>query len=158
MMQEGSGREGEEARAMVEGKLLIRARLNACLGSHFPCRSSPWPKEDERRSVIGSGRRGREGGKEKWGAARGRLRMREVRKGCGEGDDGTPTPAGGTGLMKSVCPVKVKINWRSGGGYRDNQPGPVVFKLSRSAPPIASPLAIKESDRESPSRRIHRLQ
>jgi len=35
--------------------------------------------------------------------------------------------------MKSVCPVKVKINWRSGGGYRDNQPGPVVFKLSRSA-------------------------
>lgn len=31
----------EKARAMVEGKLLIRARLNACLGSHFPCRSSP---------------------------------------------------------------------------------------------------------------------
>lgn len=31
--------------------------------------------------------------------------------------------------MKSVCPVKVKINWRSGGGYRGNQPVPVVFKL-----------------------------
>lgn len=43
-------------------------------------------------------------------------------------DDGTSTQAGETGLMKSVCPVKVKINWRSGGGYRDNQPGPVVFK------------------------------
>lgn len=30
--------------------------------------------------------------------------------------------------MKSVCPVKVKINWRSGDGYRGNQPVPVVFK------------------------------
>lgn len=30
--------------------------------------------------------------------------------------------------MKSVCPVKVKINWRSGGGYRGNQLKPVVFK------------------------------
>jgi len=63
-MQEGNGRGGEEARAMVEGKLLIRARLNACLGSHFPCRSSPWSKEDEQRSVIGSGWKG---SKEKWG-------------------------------------------------------------------------------------------
>lgn len=48
----------------------------------------------------------------------------------------TPTPAGEAGLMKSVCPVKVKINWRSGGGYRDNQPGPVVFKPSPAALPI----------------------
>lgn len=46
----------------------------------------------------------------------------------------TPTPAGEAGLMKSVCPVKVKINWRSGGGYRDNQPGPVVFKPALAAP------------------------
>jgi len=58
--------------------------------------------------------------------------------------------------MKSVCPVKVKINWRSGGGYRDNQPGPVVFKLSRSAPPIACPKG--DAIKESPSRRIYRLQ
>jgi len=48
----------------------------------------------------------------------------------------TSTPAGEAGLMKSVCPVKVKINWRSGGGYRDNQPGPVVFKPSPAALPI----------------------
>lgn len=34
----------------------------------------------------------------------------------------------GPSLMKSVCPVKVKINWRSGDGYRGNQPVPVVFK------------------------------
>lgn len=36
----------------------------------------------------------------------------------------------GPSLMKSVCPVKVKINWRSGDGYRGNQPVPVVFKRS----------------------------
>jgi hypothetical protein len=53
--------EGEEARAMVEGKLLIRARLNACLGSHFPCRSSPWPKEDERDRERAGGRAGGQG-------------------------------------------------------------------------------------------------
>lgn len=53
---------------------------------------------------------------------------KEDEKGAGGMNDGTPTLAGGAGLMKSVCPVKVKINWRSGGGYRDNQPGPVVFK------------------------------
>lgn len=71
---EGGGRR-EKARAMVEGKLLIRARLNACLGSHFPCRSSPWRKEDQR---------GR-GWEEKWGDLRGWLRLRETRKGYGEG-------------------------------------------------------------------------
>lgn len=29
-----------EVRAGEKAKLLIRARLNACLGSHFPCLSS----------------------------------------------------------------------------------------------------------------------
>lgn len=117
---------GRKARAMVEGKLLIRARLNACLGSHFPCRSSPWPKEDEQRRVIG---RGRKGSRKNGGALRGRLRLRETRKGCGERTTERRRRREGRGLMKSVCPVKVKINWHSGGGYRDNQPGPVVFKL-----------------------------
>lgn len=125
----------EKARAMVEGKLLIRARLNACLGSHFPCRSSPWPKEDERRG----GRRNGERGEEKWREFAGVAEAaRNGERGCGDGRaDETPTPAGEAGLMKSVCPVKVKINWRSGGGYRDNQPGPVVFKPSLVALPIA---------------------
>lgn len=128
----------EKPRAMVEGKLLIRARLNACLGSHFPCRSSPWPKEDEeRKRNPGDGERS----EEKWGGSRGWLELRETRgwgRGWGDGrDDETPTPAGEAGLMKSVCPVKVKINWRSGGGYHDNQPGPVVFKPSLVARPIA---------------------
>lgn len=125
----------EKARAMVEGKLLIRARLNACLGSHFPCRSSPWPKEAERRSGTGERRTG-------WGkmgrVCGGDWGCEKRGRGCGDGrDDETPTPAGEAGLMKSVCPVKVKINWRSGGGYRDNQPGPVVFKPSLVALPIA---------------------
>lgn len=78
-MQGGNGRR-EKARAMVEGKLLIRARLNACLGSHFPCRSSPWPEEDERRSVIG---RGRKGARKNGGLCGGRLRLRETRRECG---------------------------------------------------------------------------
>lgn len=137
----GEREEGEEEkeearkreRAMVEGKLLIRARLNACLGSHFPCRSSPCPKEDERRSVIGRGRK--EARKNGEGGFAGAT-VEAVCEKQGR-DAGTSTPAGGAGLMKSVCPVKVKINWRSGGGYRDNQPGPVVFKLSVFAPPIA---------------------
>lgn len=62
-IRKGRGAERrEKARAMVEGKLLIRARLNACLGSHFPCRSSPWPKEER---VLRGNERGR--GEEKWG-------------------------------------------------------------------------------------------
>ncbi|CAL1680498.1 unnamed protein product [Lasius platythorax] len=117
---------------MVEGKLLIRARLNACLGSHFPCRSSPWLNEDERRSGTRNGERS----EEKWGGLRGVAEAARNGEGGGR-DDETPTPAGEAGLMKSVCPVKVKINWRSGGGYRDNQPGPVVFKPSLVALPIA---------------------
>lgn len=82
----------------------------------------------------------RGGGEEKWGDHGGR----ESDRGCekrGRGAtglcDGTSTSAGGAGLMKSVCPVKVKINWRSGDGYRDNQPRPVVFKPSLAAHSIA---------------------
>lgn len=75
-------------------------------------RGRPTLREKAGRGGGGGGSGGRRGGEARRVGAGGR----------------TPTPAGGAGLMKSVCPVKVKINWRSGGGYRDNQPGPVVFK------------------------------
>jgi len=84
---------------MVEGKLLIRARLNACLGSHFPCRSSPWPKEDERHSeTAGKGGLGKIGGLA--GATEAARNERGV---AAKGRRNADADAGGRGGLNEKC-------------------------------------------------------